>query len=50
MFQKVENFCNELKKNYLVNNGKGLSVLIYFKSKKLLQHNLKIRKKLFILK
>lgn len=44
-----EFFCNELKKkNYLVNNGKGLSVLIYFNSKKTLTTQFKKLEKKFI--
>ena len=44
-----EFFCKELKKkNYLVNNGKGLSILIYFTSKKSLKTQYKKLEKNYI--
>ena len=44
-----EFFCNQLKKkNYLVNNGKGLSILIYFNSKKSLKKKFKKLEKNYI--
>ena len=44
-----EFFCSELrKKNYFINNGKGLSVLIFFESKKELVSRFKKLKKNYI--
>lgn len=44
-------FCNQLrKKGYLVNNGRGLSVMIYFESKRLskLLYNKLIKNKIYV--